>query len=298
MKYDPIFERFKGFSGVKPAGQVVDFLGVFCDEEMLEPGKPLSPEQHIPGVGPLNCTGDGYFDLIAVLRSVEEAKERFVMIELGAGYGYWISQGALAARQRGLPFHLTGVEAEPTHYDMMLRHLRNNGVDPADHTILHAAVTMKGGEAWFQTGKPHEWWGQEVIAHPESYTPPENSGLTQVRAVSLPELLAPHERIDLVHMDVQGLERDVLGSALEMMNAKVRRVIVGTHSEWIEGSVRELMAGWVKEFDFPMSQTHQTVYGPVSFGDGVQIYSNPALGAPYVEKAPARRLFGLLPPKR
>lgn len=298
MKHDPIFERFKGFDGVKPAGQVVDFLGVFCEEAMLEPGKAPSPEQRISGLGPLPCTGDGYFDLIAVLRSVEEAKDRFVMIELGAGYGYWISQGALAARQKGLPFHLTGVEAEPTHYDMMLRHLRNNGVDPADHTILHAAVTMNGGEAWFQTGKPHEWWGQEVIAQPDSYTPPENSSLTQVKAVSLAELLAPHDRVDLLHMDVQGLERDVLTSAVAPLNAKVRRVIVGTHSDRIEDSVRELMAGWVKEFDFPMSRTHETPFGPVSFGDGVQIYSNPALGAPYVEKGGRRRLFGLLPPKR
>lgn len=277
MKHDPIFERFKGFSGTEPEGFVVDFLGVLCEEQMIDPAAPRTPERYIPGGQPLQCTGDGYFDLIAVLRSAEEAKDRFTMIELGAGYGYWISQGALAARNRGLPFHLTGVEAEPTHYEMMLRHLRNNGVDPADHAILHAAVTMTGEPAWFQTGKPHEWWGQEVIAHPENYTPPENSGLTQVPGVSLARLLEPHARVDLVHMDVQGLERDVLGSAFAQMNAKVRRVIVGTHNSWVEGSIRELMADWMKEFDFPLSQAHDTPYGRVEFGDGVQIYSNPAL---------------------
>src|SRR5690349_17864522 len=104
--YHPIFDRFPYFEGHVPAGFVVDFSGVLVDPRMFNPEVLASGEARFMRIGPPSCTGDGYFDLIAVAHAVDRARERFVMIELGAGYGYWLSQGGGLARRRGLSPYL------------------------------------------------------------------------------------------------------------------------------------------------------------------------------------------------
>ena len=52
--------------------------------------------------------------------------------------------------------------------------------------------------------------------------------------------------VDLIHCDVQGSEYDVLTAAQETLNARVRRVVVGTHSRRIEAELLDFFAaqGW------------------------------------------------------
>jgi hypothetical protein len=49
-----------------------------------------------------------------------------------------------------------------------------------------------------------------------------------------------------LHIDIQGVEADVLTSAIGLLNTNVRRVFVGTHSRLIEGQLITLFAanGW------------------------------------------------------
>ncbi|HYM01567.1 MAG TPA: hypothetical protein VET85_01400 [Stellaceae bacterium] len=65
------------------------------------------------------------FEWELLLSAVLDARDRFVMIEAGAGYGRWLVTAACALRQRRpeVAFHLIGVEAEPQHFAWMKQHL-------------------------------------------------------------------------------------------------------------------------------------------------------------------------------
>src|SRR5262249_57012900 len=86
-------------------------------------------------------------------------QERVHMVALGSGWGRWLVTGAQAAQQKGLPFHLVGVEAEPTHYRWMMQHFHDNRIDPLQHELLQAAASSQNGEAWFYFGKADPWYG-------------------------------------------------------------------------------------------------------------------------------------------
>ncbi len=68
------------------------------------------------------------------------------MVDLGAGFGRWLVKGATAVRQchGDLPIRLIGVEAEPTHFEWLKQHFNDNGLDPAQHELIEAAVDGAG----------------------------------------------------------------------------------------------------------------------------------------------------------
>lgn len=276
MTVHPLALRFQAFSGEVPAGHTVDFLGVVYEQTLFDPNASILPARH-EKTEPLPFSGEGYFDWIELLEAVEAARDSFHMIELGAGYGYWTAQGAAAARQRGLDLHMTALEAEPEHYAMMCRHLRSNGLDLEAHDFRFAAVAKDDGEAWFETGSPLDWWGQAVIADPDGYS--GQAPLRRVPAVSLNTLLKSKDKVDFLHMDVQGVELDVLTASKAEVDRAVRRIVIGTHSGQIEAGLRALLSDWERVCDFRMGKINDTEYGAVEFGDGLQIYRNPRLQA-------------------
>jgi FkbM family methyltransferase len=195
------------------------------------------------------------------------------MVELGAGYGYWIVQGGCLARQRGLPVRLVGVEAEPGHFRMMERHVHNNGFSTDEARLIEAAVTPSDGRAYFETGSPLEWWGQALSKGPDSAVSLPGAQIRTVQSLSLATILSDMEMADVVHMDIQGAEADVLRAFAA--RSKVGMFIIGTHSKPIESELRALFSGWQRLFDFSIGETWATEFGEVAFGDGVQCWSNP-----------------------
>ena len=86
-------------------------------------------------MGPPPVDGE-YFEWIDVLESVALARDRYTMLELGAGYGRWAVRAAAAVRQRGISeCHLVAVEADPVHFTWLQQHFCDNGLDPAQHTL-------------------------------------------------------------------------------------------------------------------------------------------------------------------
>jgi FkbM family methyltransferase len=252
-----------------------------------------------------------YLEWIDVLESVEKAEHEFTMIELGAGYGKWLVRAALALRQRKpaiSPF-LIGVEAEPTHFQWMKIHFRDNGLDPDQHLLVQAAVAAEDGSALFLTGHSREWYGQSIV--PDQWTSPPRSlrhtlailslrlhrkndeqpwlsaKKTKVKTISLRSLLRSLRHVDLIHIDVQGVEYDVLKAAASEIDEKVKRIhiqthgkeTVGTHGKEVEKELRDLFGslGWIKINDYPVHSKSATPYGEISFVDGVQTWLNPEL---------------------
>jgi len=275
--HHPIFEKFHPFRGTVTAGFIVDFSGVGVDPRFSDPGVVFDHTPKLVETTFPVCNGESYFDLIAVARAVDDARASFIIIELGAGYGYWLAQGGALARQRGLEVGLIGVEADPGHFAMLQQHLRNNGFSPSQCTLIEAAIAPNDGVVYFAAGESHKWWGQAVVPRPDISLGFEGAVVREVRSISLSSILTKVSAVDVLHMDVQGVELAVLQSAIEPVRGKVRTLIIGTHSHEIEHGLRELLGGWTPVYDFPMGQVNSTEYGDIFFGDGVQIWQNPSL---------------------
>jgi FkbM family methyltransferase len=295
--HHPVFDHFERWKGPDEIDFDHNFLGVrtrfafFLDKEQWQRRPRPSDPIHDPGYPGVD---NEYFEWIDVLETVLDAKDRFTMVELGAGYGRWLSYGAAAARAIGLDYALVGLEAEPTHFRWLAEHLRDNSI-PADRcTLVEAAVDSDDGWVDFWVGDSINWYGQRI----ESQTPTGRPGLRdrlvrtrdavtrrrslrRVRALSLRSVLAEFELIDLIDVDIQGAEVDVLTAAPEVLDAKVKRVHVGTHSVENEAALRRFFTelGWKNLNDYSCFSEVETPWGAVEFQDGVQTWINPRLSA-------------------
>jgi len=299
MVHHPALMHLPSWEGCAPAGFVVDFLGVRTRAKYFEkmvPGGADAPRERIVRP-PRPAFDEEYFEWIDLIESVSEARERFVMIELGAGYGRWLVRAVAALRLLNpMPFRLVAVEAEPQHFQWLSEHFRDNGIDPADHDLIEAAVNATGEPVKFHVGNPSGWYGQAIATNGTTRrlrrlfvrarmamgwrgkpVPDQHGETLVVRGVTLDALLRRLPRVDLIDLDVQGAELDVLGAAAPRLNQQVKRVHVGTHGPAIERGLRELFRahGWQPLNDYPCQTRAATPYGDIEFGDGVQTWVNP-----------------------
>ena len=229
------------------------------------------------GVVPLHEAAE----TVALLRSVQETSGPFTIAELGAGWGPWLVAGAAAARARGRPAHLIGVEGDETHFRYMQTHMRDNGIDPADkHILLKAVIGAKDGTAHFPVlPEPSADWGARASFDGAAAT----AGQAAARFVQLPSLsittvLNGVDRVQHLHCDIQGEEAEALGTAGPTLDAKVLRVVVGTHGRGIEERLFALFAGlgWRLEYEKPCT-FDQASSGMALKNDGVQVWRNDRL---------------------
>jgi FkbM family methyltransferase len=297
--HNPVFSAFLPFRGQVPPHHTIDFLGATVSREFVARlGCADEPYEYEPI---LPFFDEEYFEWIHLLEAVLEAQDTFTMIELGAGFGRWVVRGGLAARQRNLRFHLIAAEAEPTVYGWLRQNFANNGIPPDEHTLLHGAVTESPGPVAFYIGgprggqfdcNPNEWYGQclakdydlagELTADGEYANFPVicHAGgwrSIEVQAVRLSSILKKLDRVDLIDMDIEGEELPIVRANIKTLDAKVKRLHIGTHSKEIEAALRELLLdhGWTCSADYSLFATAETPYGPISFQNGAQSWTNP-----------------------
>lgn len=244
-----------------------------------------------------------YFEWLDLVESLEEAQRRFVMLELGAGYGRWCVNAANFARRHrpDLELRLIPVEAEKTHFAWLKQHIRDNALDLGVFTLYNAAVGTSDGFAFFQMGSPGECYGNSLITEPPRRTPGDSlraflfrsarriafpkrpsdqrDTIERVRVLSLETILKDVARVDLVDMDVQGTELEVLTASADTLDRQVRRIHIGTHSEAIESGLEELFRrlAWRNVHRYSAGGERSTPWGQVRFGDGVQTWLNEKL---------------------
>jgi len=219
---------------------------------------------------------DEYFEWISLLESVASARERFVMLELGAGYGRWSIRGACAARSLGMPFYLVAVEADPLHFGYLRTAIEDNGI--RECTLIHSAVSTAKGKSAFYVRTPDgregsAWWGQRLLRADESVLAGYDS--TEIDRITLPEILAPFPAVDLIDMDIEGEELGVVRDSIDLLEERVRRLHIGTHSVEIEKGLRTLLAGrdWECLADYSLFSSAETPYGPIAFENGAQTWA-------------------------
>lgn len=290
-----MFEEFARWRGDIEAPWEVNFLGVrtrrtFWTAEQVPKTAPAS----LGVEPPLPQHDEEYFEWVDLLEAVLTAEHEFVMVELGAGWGRWLMNGAAAARQKRLKVKLIGIEAEPTHFQWMRQHLGDNSVPGESVLLYQAAVASTVGWVRFHVGDPGSWYGQAIDVNAKGpptardrlrtkvswpKTRPERRTVAPVRAITLPQILEDLERVDLIDLDVQGVEADVLLPAARCLQDQVKRVHVGTHDAENEKQLRSLFRDleWRNLNDFPCGATVNTAFGRISFQDGVQTWLNPHL---------------------
>lgn len=235
------------------------------------------------GIEPPPIPANWHADLAefgSALRAVDLAKDKFTVVELGCGWGCWLNITGIVAKRRGLQVNLVGVEGDAGHVKFAHQALQENGFKDSEYSIHHGIAGKQEGYALFpiqeQSGVA---WGLEARFDVPEYEMDEllRTGRYQrLKLIPLSSLLPDGcDRIDLLHVDIQGAEIPLLPSSIPFLNDKVVMVLVGTHSKQIEADLFEsfLAADWVLEVERPavlaVGRKVQTLV------DGVQLWRNP-----------------------
>jgi FkbM family methyltransferase len=293
MQHHPVFSSFVPFSGSAQPGEDRDFIGGRWKADWGV----QCVQREGPFTTPPPPVDEQYPEWIDVLSAVNAANDRFVMLELGAGFGRWGIRGALAAKARGIPEIIVRlVEGEPQHAQWARDAALLNGLAAEQVSVIEAAISYSGEPVPFLVGQPDgpstaaSWYGQ-ALAWERDGTPQGTYHGKQVRlgasgyrhvlvdAVTFEQTADGLGAIDIVDMDLQGAEIDVIRNSLGTLSETVRRIHIGTHSRQIEDEMRERFraAGWTKVWDFQIGTTVATEFGPITFGDGIQGWINPRL---------------------
>ena len=291
-----VFDRFAHARPEPAPGFVTDFLGTRTRTSSL-----WDTVRNLDGQVMGRPVPHDLFEAIewvGLLKAVASAQGgRLSIMELGAGWGPWLVAGARAAQLVGIDdVRLLGVEADPGRFALMRQHFVDNGLDPDAHTLICAAVGVEKGHArWPRIADPANAGGARPVRETkgkldqgdEAYMSGAMEDFIDVDILPFSDLLDRQAVWDLVHIDVQGWEAKLCAGCADALSARVRWLVVGTHSRRIDGEVIEILhtAGWVLEnekptrFHFDAAQPSLELMTEV---DGAQVWRNPRLaeGAP------------------
>lgn len=282
----PAEELIAGFAlenAPETPGVATNFLGVKIAPEVM-------PSILTPRVGKtegLPFPGNWHADIAewaAALLSVREAKDIYRIVEIGCGWGCWLTNMGFAAKRIGLAVDLIGIEGDRQHLENAKQVLMLNGFNEDEFRLTNGIAAPKEGLALFPlSDRPGEDWGAEPIFFPDPET------LSKIRSAgSHSELtchtlseLSQNEQIDLLHIDIQGAEMDFVEGNYGDVSKYAKRVFIGTHSRFLEGSLQKffLDRGWTLEMDRPAIS--EIVDGkPEIRVDGALLFRNPSMSAP------------------
>ena len=128
-------------------------------------------------------------------------------------------------KQRYPRSRILALEANPVTFELLRRNISHNGLD--DVRPLHAALAPEAGEIAFYASASDDApgaWGDSAIQQP--WHEGDGTAVVRVPAVTLSSLLtAP---VDLLKLDIEGLETEVLAEAAPRLQL-VRRVVLEFH---------------------------------------------------------------------
>ncbi len=172
------------------------------------------------------------FSLMSILKTLSNPLLTF--FELGSGRAP-MSLGAAAAVNlfRLNPiltsYRILAVEAEPDHFLWSQKHLHKQSINAE---VVHGAVTSKNGKCRFMISPdPAAHMGQAV----------SKKGDIKVPSFTIDRLrkLYGFDRINIIHMDIQGSEVDAIrGAKMSLKKKLIDYLIIGTHGLDIEKKLK------------------------------------------------------------
>ncbi|MEN6490078.1 MAG: FkbM family methyltransferase [Smithella sp.] len=254
-----ILRKFASFSASIEADHYRDGFGVktlyecvpFVNAGMLNVGRLEFP---VPD--------DGFhaeaIEYVALTDSLHRSrlKDSFCAVELGAGWGPWITAAGVIARERGCnELKLVGVEASLHRFSLTCRHLEMNNLRPfggssEDRQMGNVFTRLFNGAVWTHDGVI--WFPESDVADMGAAATTSNEGTDYRGAKSdnkavpcrrLETLLKDLGAIDFMHIDIQGAEIDLLQDQIDWVSNNVKTIMIATHSRSIEGRLVDLLFG-------------------------------------------------------
>ncbi|MED5550665.1 MAG: FkbM family methyltransferase [Pseudomonadota bacterium] len=276
LKHDPVFSEYSAMKIEADGESIYDFLGVGTKVRFKKGWAKFAPPAGASYTPNLPVLNEHYLDWVVVLESVARARGSYRIVELGAGWGTWTSAALAACRQNSAikEVEAAAIEADLTHWKWMKEHFANNALAGEGVHLIRGAVSASPGEISFpEIDNPDEDYGastRNVASAPRYVT---------VRAYTIREILdLLSGPVDFMHIDIQGVEYDVIPPSMELLNAHVKATLVGTHisSEKHHGMVKLFEdAGWKIRMNYERGQLCDTPYGEIQLGDGVLVAENP-----------------------
>lgn len=287
---ETLFEKYR-YRGrpQTPDGCWTNFLGLHTRTDLFS----WADEFKGRFVSELPLNGDGVYgpaqEYAAVLTAIDakgDDRRSFSAIELGAGWGPWISAAGVVCKRLGFErINLVGVEADAEKADTMERHLAMNGLvkGPVTSRVLRGAAWYEDTTVYWPKTLAMVDYGGAATTHESG---PDYRGIEQetiaVPALSLETICAGLDRIDFAHWDVAGAELPIAERSKDLLNEKFWHIFIGTHSRKIEGDLLELFhgMGWeLLHFDpchFQWDKSKPTLIS-MTLNDGCMLLRNPRL---------------------
>ena len=243
-------DHYRDGFGVKTLYECVPFVNV----GMLDVGRLEFP---VPD--------DGFhaeaIEYVALTDSLNRSclKDSFCAVELGAGWGPWITAAGVIARERGCKeLKLVGVEASSHRFSLTCRHLEMNNLRPANGSsedrqmgnvftrLFNGAVWTHDGVIWFPKSDVVDMGAAATISNEETDYRGVKSDHQSVPCRRLETLLKDLGAIDFMHIDIQGAEFDLIQDQIDWVSNNVQALMIATHSRSIEGKLIDLLFdnGW------------------------------------------------------
>lgn len=277
----------------------VDWMGVRTRIPML----PWSPQEFAgTATTDLPMPSDGYrseaLEYAALALSLVHDRPHYRSVEVGAGWAPWAVAGLVVARRMQKHGHGIAVEVDTRHARWAMQHAADNDIpaqlitgspteiknqilaEQAFEGLLvvqaacwHSEATLRfpeidegdmGGAVTSDSDATMDYRGAHLVHH-------------EVPTVTLETLLTEHT--DLLHVDLQGMESEVLIPARDVLDQNVRLLAVGTHDRLIEGQLQNhfLPRDWGLIADDPSTAIHDAVRPSLAgftVQDGNQVYAN------------------------
>ena len=196
-------------------------------------------------------------EILLFLKVVERLPEDAVMMELGAGNGFYsIIMGKESPKAK-----LILVEANPRIYSIAKENMALN--DFLDRSVvINAAVAGTSGKTF---GVREAYYGSSIRAEGGDY---------QVSSVSVDDLMKNLnlDRVHIVHVDVQRAEEMVIQGMHEALSQQtVDYVFVGTHSQDLHKNCEKKLNSYGYKTIFSRDKNQCIGF------DGILVCANPAL---------------------
>lgn len=283
MMYDA-FELVRRHAKPDPAPHpdcLTNFIGVHMPTSIFPPAL-AGREGEVEGVPiPSNWHAD-VAEFASALRAVDTAGDTFRMLELGCGWGCWMNITGAAARNTGRDVHVVGIEGDEGHVASARETLVLNGFDEATSRVVHGIAGPRTGYALFpRHERAGDEWGRKPVFDATAADMKRLAKTHTKLDVHTLASLGDGKTFDLLHIDIQGGEFDFVESCLHDIEAKVRFMVIGTHSRTIEGQLMDLLLEreWVLEIDRPAIYSRNAKGESVLHIDGVHSWRNPRFHA-------------------